>query len=88
MKKVRKIKWLNVIKLMVFVLCVCGILHDIYVLTIKTAITGNMYGFTWFGLITFLLLFGVAVCIYADFEEQTKSTISTTDQSFRNSTRK
>lgn len=84
----KKIKWINVLKLITFMACICVIVHDIYVLTVKTLITGNLYGFTWFGFITFLLVCGLATLIYADFEEQTKSTISATDQSFRNSTSK
>jgi len=72
MKK-RKIKWLNVIKLIVFIFCVYMILHDVYMLTIHSYITGNMYGWTWIGFITFILFFIVAGMIYEDFEEQIKS---------------
>lgn len=74
MKKKRvKIKWLNVIKLILFIYCVYMILHDVYMITIHSYITGNMYSWTWLGFITFILFIIVAGTIYDDFEEQTKS---------------
>lgn len=74
MKKKRvKIKWLNVIKLILFIFCVYMILHDLYMITIHSYITGNMYNWTWLGFITFILFIIVAGAIYDDFEEQTKS---------------
>lgn len=72
-KKKLKIKWLNVIKLILFVFCVYMILHDLYMITIHNYITGNMYGYTWLGFITFILLVMIAGIIYDDFEEQMKS---------------
>lgn len=74
MKKKRvKIKWLNVVKLILFIFCVYMILHDLYMITIHSYITGNMYSWTWLGFITFILFIVVAGAIYDDFEEQTKS---------------
>lgn len=75
MKK-KKIKWINVIKLFVFIYCVYMICHDVYMLTIHSYITGNMYGWTWIGFLTFILFFVIAGLIYEDFEEQLKSTQS------------
>lgn len=68
-----KIKWINVIKLILFIFCISMILHDMYMLTLYSWFTGNSCGFTWFGLLTFILFCSIAGLIYDDFEEQTKS---------------
>lgn len=72
-KKIVKIKWLNVIKLILFIFCVYMILHDLYMITIHSYITGNMYSWTWYGLLTFILFCSTAGMIYEDFEEQIKN---------------
>lgn len=72
MKRV-KIKWSNVIKLILFVFCVYMILHDLYMITIHSYIAGNMYRWTWLGFVTFISFIIVASEIYDDFEEQIKS---------------
>ena len=72
-KKILKIKWLNVIKLILFIFCVYMILHDLYLLSIHSLITGNMYGWTWLGFITFILFVITASTIYEDFRDQIKS---------------
>lgn len=72
-KKMLKIKWLNVLKLILFIFCVYMILHDLYMITIYSLITGNMYGWTWYGFGTFILFVIVAGMIYDNFEEETKS---------------
>jgi len=75
MKKKRlKIKWVNVIKLIVFIFCISMILHDIFMLTIYGWVTGNLYGWTWLGFITFILFCSIAGMIYEDFEEQIEKT--------------
>lgn len=73
-KKKLKIKWINVIKLIVFIFCISMILHDMYMLTIGSWVTGNLYGWTWYGFLTFILFCTVAGMIYEDFEEQIKET--------------
>ena len=74
MKKKRvKIKWLNVIKLIIFIFCVYMILHDLYMITISSWITGKMCSWTWLGFMTFILFIIIAGAIYDDFEEQIKS---------------
>ncbi len=78
-----KIKWINVIKLTLFIFCISMILHDMCMLTVYSWFTGKACSFSWFGLITFILFCIIAELIYNDFEEQTKSTQSSTDQSFR-----
>lgn len=65
-----KIKWINVIKLSLFLLCISMILHDIYILTI------SLGSFTWLGFITFILFCAIAEILYQDFEEQTKRVLT------------
>ncbi len=69
----KKIKWKNVFKALIFVFCICTILHDFYMLSIYSFITGKLCSLTWFGIITLFINFIVAGVIYDDFEEQTKS---------------
>ena len=76
MKK-KKIKWINVVKAIVFVFCISMILHDVFMLTIGSWISGNLYGWTWFGFLTFILFCGIAGIIYEDFEEQIEKTQAT-----------
>ncbi len=65
MKK-KKIKWLNVIKLLLMLFCIGVILHDFYYLVIG-------YGFTWLGFGTHILCWLFVSMIYDDFEEQIKN---------------
>ena len=74
----KKIKWLNVMKSIIFILCVYMILHDLYMLTIYSTITGKLYGWTWLGFITFILFFVVASMIYDGFKEEIKKSGDTT----------
>lgn len=39
----------------VFIFCAYIVLHDLYMLTIYSWITGKMAGWTWYGFITFIL---------------------------------
>lgn len=64
----KKIKWINVVKALVFVFCISMILYDTYMLTIGSWINGELYSWTWLGLITFILFFAIAGSIYDDFE--------------------
>lgn len=76
MKK-RKINWINVIKAVVFIFCISMIIHDIFMLTVYGWITGNLYGWSWFGFLTFILFCSIACIIYEDFDEQIKKTSNT-----------
>lgn len=76
-KKKLKIKWGNVFKALIFVFCVGMILHDFYMLTIYSFITGNLCSLTWFGVITLLINIIIASGIYEDFEEQIEKTPTT-----------
>lgn len=76
-KKKLKIKWVNVIKAIIFVFCISMILHDVFMLTFASWITGNFYGWTWFGFLTFILFCTIASMIYEDFEEEIEKTQAT-----------
>lgn len=86
MKKV-KIKWLNVGKLILFIFCIGNISHDLYMVTLYSYISGSMYGWSSYGFLTFILFCIVAIVIYEDFEEQTKST-QPSRQTYRKGTNK
>lgn len=69
-KKRLKIKWRNVALLGVLLLCAGIVLHDLFMLTIYGWITGNMYGWTWFGFLTFIIAFAVGGEIVEYFYEE------------------
>ena len=58
-KKRLKIKWKNIALLVILLMCTYIVGHDVYMLTIYSWITGNMYGWTCFGFLTFLLAFAI-----------------------------
>lgn len=61
----KNIKWFNLIKLVIFMVCAYIVLHDAIMLIMG-------YTFTWFGLATCLLAFGLMSMIWDDFEDQVK----------------
>jgi len=63
MKK-RKIKWGNVIKLIILIGCTVLILHDYYLIIFKLGM------FTWFGVATHIFWWIIVYSILEDFEEQ------------------
>lgn len=69
-KKKIKIKWLNVALVVVFLMCLYVILHDMFMLTIYSWITGKMVGWTWFGFLTFILAGAIGGQIFEYFEEE------------------
>ena len=58
-KKRLKIKWKNIALLLILLVCAGLVIHDVYMLTIYSWITGRMAGWTWFGFLTFLLAFAI-----------------------------
>lgn len=60
----KRIKWINVLKLIMFVCCASVILHDAYVLV------SSMSGFTYWGVITHVVAWCVAGSIYLEIAEQ------------------
>lgn len=69
MKK-RRIKWGNVFKALILIACLAFMLHDFWMLTFHSWFTGELVGWTWYGLITFFIIMGTASLLWEDFEEQ------------------
>lgn len=69
-KKNLKIKWENVALLGVLLICIYLVLHDLFMVTIYTWISGNIYGWTWFGITTFMIAFSVGVMIIEHIIEE------------------
>lgn len=69
-KKRLKIKWNNIALLGVLLLCAYIVIHDLFMLTIYSWITGQMLGWTWFGFITFIISFAVGGEIIEYFYEE------------------
>ena len=65
-----KIKWGNIGLLALLLLCASIVIHDLFMLTIYSWISGNMYGWTWFGFLTFILAFAVGGEIIEYFYEE------------------
>ena len=49
-----RIKWGNLVRAFLFIGSLLVIIHDFYMVTISQFVTGNMVGFTCFGLITLI----------------------------------
>lgn len=60
----KKIKWKNVIKLLIMLACICIVIHDIYMVSFSQFFTGNLVGWTWFGFISFIIAFIVASILF------------------------
>lgn len=56
MKK-NKVKWKNVLLLILLLISLGVVLHDTYILTINSWITSKTVTWTWYGFITFILSF-------------------------------
>lgn len=69
-KKRLKIKWKNVALLLVLIICASVIIHDTFMVTIYSWITGRLVGWTWFGLLTYFLAFAISGEIIEYFEEE------------------
>lgn len=78
----KKIKWKNVFKILIFMFCISMILLDFYYIIFKFATL------TWIGLLTHILLWVILGMIYEDFEEQIKSIPSYKPKHAKDTTRK
>ncbi len=57
MKKIErkiKIKWLNVLLLLILLFAIGIILHDAYMVGIYSIISGQTISWTWYGFLTFI----------------------------------
>lgn len=66
MKNHRKIKWENIVLSIIFVICALIVLHDLYVLLIEPIFTTMIKGWTWYGLLTFIIAL-IKGCIILDY---------------------
>lgn len=66
-KNKRKINWENIILLVILIGCVSVVLHDLYVITILPWFNGDVLGWTWFGLFTFIIALIFAINIFDYF---------------------
>lgn len=69
-KKKIKIKWKNIALLGSLLLCAYIVAHDLFMLTIYSWITGKCIGWTWFGFVTFLIVFALGGKIVEYFIEE------------------
>lgn len=51
----KKIKWKNLFKLVILLICISTIFHDLYMLTIHSWTNSTTVNWTSFGLLTFVL---------------------------------
>ena len=70
MRALKRVKWLNVLKIVGFIGCLTLIVHDLFMVTVYGWITSNMVGWTWFGFATFVAAIMTAGTIFDDLEEQ------------------
>mgnify|MGYP004511571229 CR=1 FL=1 len=65
-----KIKWKNVLLLMLLLLCAYVVAHDVFMLTVYPLVTDKYVGWTWFGFATFIMAFalGGVIVEYIDTE--------------------
>lgn len=72
MRKI-KIKWGNVLKLIILQSCAIMFLHDLYTLAIYPFFSGKIVSLTLFGTITFILNLIIIAFIIDDLVDQYKS---------------
>lgn len=63
MKKI-KIKWNNIFKFLIMIVCLCVILYDVYIIGFSQFFTGKLAGWTWFGFISFFACFFISGTLY------------------------
>lgn len=73
-KFIKKVKWLNVLKMLGFIGCLALIIHDFYMITVYSWIHSVTVGFTWFGLGTFIAAIMAASFLYEELEEAASPT--------------
>ena len=52
-----KIKWKNVLKLLVMLFCLGYVLYNMYMLTFYSLFTGQLMGWSWAGFFMFIIAF-------------------------------
>ena len=77
MKQKTKLKWKNIGKLVLFMVCLGIVMYDFYMVMIYPTITGNLVCWTMVGFISFIVTLFILVSIYEDFKEETKNVSNT-----------
>lgn len=67
-----RIKWFNVLGTILFILCLCLVLTDIFYITIYPILTSYITTFTWFGIITFSFSLSYVIHFIEYFIEEVK----------------
>ncbi len=62
----KRIKWVNIIEILILIVCTLIILHDVYMIMFKG------YSFTWFGILTFMFAIIEGSIITENLEEKIK----------------
>lgn len=70
MNKKRKIKWINVALTIVLIICASIVLHDLYVILLEPIFTSMVRGWTWYGLITFVIALVICGFIIDYFSDE------------------
>lgn len=65
-----KIKWKNVLLLMLLLLCAYVVAHDVFMLTVYPLVTDKYVGWTWFGFATFIMAFSLGGVIVEYIDEE------------------
>lgn len=68
----KRVKWRNVMKLLVMLIAASVVIYDMYKLTIYSFITDKLGSWTWYGFTTFIMCFAIASVLYFDVFESTK----------------
>lgn len=66
----RKIKWKNVGLTIILIICAGIVLHDLYVILIEPILTTMVRGWTWYGLLTFIIALTTSCSIIDYFNEE------------------
>lgn len=83
-RKKAKLKWKNLFKLLLFITLIMIILHDFYIISINSWITGKQATMTVFGLLTGAVNCFVAAVLYEDLEEELRKNSKKKTTPYRN----
>lgn len=70
--KMKKLNWKHLSLLIILVICIGIVLHDIYLIGVACWISSKLYGFTFFGFITFVVAIIVGVVVWEKIKEKLK----------------
>ncbi len=73
MKKRQKIKWRNLFKIIVLMICISVIVHDFYMMTIYSWMHKTTMGWTLYGGFTFMLCGFISEYLFDDLFGEEKN---------------